>query len=34
MPRGMVWAWVLTLPAAALIAWLSYFALHFTIVRQ
>ena len=30
---NIVWAWVLTIPAAATIAWLSYFALHFTIVK-
>jgi PiT family inorganic phosphate transporter len=28
---NIVWAWVLTIPAAALIAFLSFFALHFTI---
>jgi phosphate/sulfate permease len=28
-----VWAWILTIPAAAVIAWLSYFALHFTGVK-
>ena len=30
---NIVWAWVLTIPAAATIAWFSYFALHFTIVK-
>ena len=30
---NIVWAWILTIPAAAMIAWLSYFALHFTIVK-
>lgn len=30
---NIVWAWVLTIPAAATIAWLSYFALHLTILR-
>jgi PiT family inorganic phosphate transporter len=30
---NIVWAWVLTIPAAATIAWLSYFALHYTIVK-
>jgi PiT family inorganic phosphate transporter len=30
---NIVWAWVLTIPAAATIAWLSYVALHFTIVK-
>jgi len=26
---NIVWAWVLTIPAAAIIAWLSFFLLHF-----
>ncbi|MEO8592961.1 MAG: inorganic phosphate transporter [Candidatus Solibacter sp.] len=30
---NIVWAWVLTIPAAATIAYLSYFAIHFTIVN-
>src|ERR1019366_8762121 len=30
---NIVWAWVLTIPAAATIAWFSYVALHFTIVK-
>jgi PiT family inorganic phosphate transporter len=30
---NIVWAWILTIPAAAIIAWVSYFALHFTIVK-
>jgi PiT family inorganic phosphate transporter len=30
---NIVWAWILTIPAAAIIAYASYFALHFTIVR-
>src|SRR5450759_2750598 len=30
---NIMWAWVLTIPAAAIIAWLSYYALHFTIVK-
>jgi PiT family inorganic phosphate transporter len=30
---NIVWAWVLTIPAAATIAYFSYFALHFTIVK-
>jgi len=30
----IVWAWILTIPAAAIIAWLSYLALHFTIVPR
>jgi PiT family inorganic phosphate transporter len=30
---NIVWAWVLTIPAAAIIAYFSYFALHFTIVK-
>jgi PiT family inorganic phosphate transporter len=30
---NIVWAWVLTIPAAATIAWLSYFALHFAIAK-
>jgi PiT family inorganic phosphate transporter len=29
----IVWAWVLTIPASATIAWLAYTAIHFTIVR-
>jgi PiT family inorganic phosphate transporter len=28
---NIVWAWVLTIPAAAIIAWLSFFALHFAV---
>jgi PiT family inorganic phosphate transporter len=28
---NIVWAWVITIPAAAIIAWLSYWALHFTV---
>ena len=28
---NIVWAWVLTIPAAAIIAWLSFFLLHFTV---
>jgi inorganic phosphate transporter, PiT family len=28
---NIVWAWVLTIPAAAIIAWLSFFLLHVTI---
>jgi PiT family inorganic phosphate transporter len=30
---NIVWAWVLTIPAAAIIAYFSYFALHFTGVK-
>jgi PiT family inorganic phosphate transporter len=30
---NIVWAWVLTIPAAALIAWCSYVALHFAVIR-
>ena len=30
---NIVWAWVLTIPAAATIAWISYFLLHLTIVK-
>jgi PiT family inorganic phosphate transporter len=30
---NIVWAWVLTIPAAATIAWFSYFALHFAGVK-
>jgi PiT family inorganic phosphate transporter len=30
---NIVWAWILTIPAAAMIAYVSYFALHFTIVK-
>jgi PiT family inorganic phosphate transporter len=30
---NIMWAWVLTIPAAAIIAWLSYYALHFTGVK-
>jgi PiT family inorganic phosphate transporter len=30
---NIVWAWVLTIPAAATIAWLSYCVLHLTIVK-
>jgi PiT family inorganic phosphate transporter len=30
---NIVWAWVLTTPAAATIAGLSYFVLHLTIAR-
>jgi PiT family inorganic phosphate transporter len=30
---NIMWAWLLTIPAAATIAWLSYFALHFTGVK-
>jgi PiT family inorganic phosphate transporter len=30
---NIVWAWILTIPAAATIAWLSYFLLHLTIVK-
>ena len=30
---NIVWAWVLTIPAAATIAWLSYFVLHFAGVK-
>jgi PiT family inorganic phosphate transporter len=33
LATNIVWAWVLTIPAAAIIAWLSYVALHFTIVK-
>jgi PiT family inorganic phosphate transporter len=29
----IVWAWVLTIPASATIAWLAYTAIHFTIAR-
>ena len=28
---NIVWAWVLTIPAAAIIAWLSYMALHLVL---
>jgi PiT family inorganic phosphate transporter len=28
---NIVWAWVMTIPAAAIIAWLSYFILHITV---
>jgi PiT family inorganic phosphate transporter len=28
---NIVWAWVLTIPAAAIIAWLSFFLLHMTL---
>ncbi len=28
---NIVWAWVMTIPAAAIIAWLSFFLLHITI---
>jgi PiT family inorganic phosphate transporter len=28
---NIVWAWVITIPAAAAIAWLSYWLLHFTV---
>ena len=28
---NIVWAWVMTIPAAAVIAWLSYWMLHFAI---
>ena len=30
---NIVWAWVLTIPAAATIAWLSYVVIHVTIAR-
>ena len=30
---NIVWAWILTIPAAATIAWLSYFLMHLTIVK-
>jgi PiT family inorganic phosphate transporter len=30
---NIVWAWILTIPAAATIAWLSYFLLHLTIAK-
>ena len=30
---NIVWAWVLTIPAAALIGYMSYFAIHFTMVK-
>jgi PiT family inorganic phosphate transporter len=30
---NIVWAWVLTIPAAAIMAYLSYFALHFAGVK-
>jgi PiT family inorganic phosphate transporter len=30
---NIVWAWVLTIPAAATIGYVSYFAIHFTIVK-
>jgi len=30
---NIVWAWVLTIPAAALIGYVSYFAIHFAVVR-
>ena len=30
---NIVWAWVLTIPAAACIAYVSYFALHLTIAK-
>jgi PiT family inorganic phosphate transporter len=33
LATNIMWAWVLTIPAAAIIAWLSYFALHLTIAR-
>ena len=26
---NIVWAWVITIPASAVIAWLSYWVLHF-----
>ncbi len=29
--QNIVWAWVLTIPAAAIIAWLSYHVIHLTI---
>jgi PiT family inorganic phosphate transporter len=30
---NIIWAWILTIPAAAIIAYLSYFALHFAGVK-
>jgi len=30
---NIVWAWVLTIPAEALIGYVSYFAIHFAVVR-
>jgi inorganic phosphate transporter, PiT family len=28
---NIVWAWVITIPAAAAIAWLSYWILHLVV---